>query len=245
MGDKLSEIVIGVPTIKDGEVTKYHLLGQDSKVVSAYITQTINKVQDGGKECYSIHTDTEYVEGSVIEETSVVQIEEGPRPVSTYRVVKSKTGIILLDAKQIFRDDALAVPCNPTLPGVDGLSFCLRGCGFELKKKIEITAMCLEGTLLGMHGSVSKDKVTVPAGTFMCYKVELVARLTDTMGFKAPPGMGGLIDHFMPTILHWYTEQEPHYLVKFEGMPLSSSATVRRQSAEGEQAVQELLSIGE
>ncbi|MDY6835683.1 MAG: hypothetical protein SVY53_12865 [Chloroflexota bacterium] len=245
MGDRSSEIVIGVPTIEDGEITKYHLMGQDSKVVSGYITQKVNKVRDGDKECYSIYTKTEYVEGGLIEETSVVQIEEGPRPVSTDRVVKSRTGTILLDAKQIFRDDSLAVPCNPTLPGVDGLSFCLRGCRFEPKKKIEITAMCLEGTSLSMHGSVSKDKVTVPAGTFTCYKVELVARLTDTMGVKAPPGMGGIIDHFMPTILHWYTEQEPHYLVKFEGMPLSSSATVRRQSVEGEQAVQELLSIGE
>ena len=103
--------------------------------------------------------------------------------------------------------------------------------------------MCVEGTVLRMHGTVSKDKVSVTAATFECYKVEMAAELMETMGYKTPPGMGAIMEHFMPTNSYWFTQDEPHYLVKFEGCALSSAAAVHKLPNEGEQSLQELIEI--
>lgn len=243
MAGKASEIDLGVPTVQGRETTRYHLMGQDSKKVVGYVTQVIHRIQEEGEKCYRIHTSTEYIEGDSTEEISILALDEGPRPVSSHRVVKGKDGTILLESKQRFKAESVELPPNPTFPGIDGLSFCLRGCIFVPKKKIEVNAMCMEATVLRMHGSVSKDKVTVPAGVFECYKIEMVGELMETLGYKTPPGMGALMEHFMPSIRHWYSQEEPHYLVKYEGMALSSSATVHKLPNHGEHTLQELLSV--
>ena len=243
MGAKQEELSLRVLDIVDGETTRYHLLGQQSQKVSAYLTQVVSKFEEEGRECYKLHTKTQYIEGDMTEETSTLETAGSLRPLCSHRIAKSKSGAVLLDSTLLFDDATLDVPSNAVLPGVDGLSFCLRGCTFVPKKKIAVSAMCIEGTVLRLHGPISTEKVTVPAGTFDCYKVELVGDVMDTMGYKMPPGMGGLVEHFLPTNHYWFSQKEPHYLVKLEGIALSSTGAVHKLPSENEHTIQELLSI--
>lgn len=54
---------------------------------------------------------------------------------------------------------------------------------------------------------VGTERVTVPAGTFECYKIEI-----DPTGF-----LGLLSDIFLPRIFMWHTVAAPHYWVKYQG----------------------------
>jgi len=54
---------------------------------------------------------------------------------------------------------------------------------------------------------VGTERVTVPAGTFECYKIEV-----DPTGF-----IGFLSDIFLPRIFMWHTVAPPHYWVKYQG----------------------------
>jgi hypothetical protein len=54
---------------------------------------------------------------------------------------------------------------------------------------------------------VGTERVTVPAGTFECYKIEV-----DPTGF-----VGFLSDLFLPRIFMWHTVAAPHFWVKYQG----------------------------
>jgi hypothetical protein len=54
---------------------------------------------------------------------------------------------------------------------------------------------------------VGRDVVQVPAGTFECYRIDLV-----------PSGaLGALADLLLPKMSMWHTIEAPHFWVKYRG----------------------------
>ena len=241
MGAK-EDFVLRVPVIPDGELTRYRLLGAESNEISATFNQAISKCQENGKQYYNVHTTTEYVQGDVAEDISTLEVAEFLKPISSHRLVKKSDGTILTKLFMRFQNSSPKDPLNPILPGVQGVCFCLRGCTFT-QNKFTINSMSMEGTPFRQRVTISKEKVTVPAGEFNCYKADVFADNMDVMGIKLPPGMGGMIERLIPSNRYWYSVESPHYMVKFQGFTMSAAATIRSQAIIGEEAVGELLSI--
>jgi hypothetical protein len=98
--------------------------------------------------------------------------------------------------------------------GYDGiaLSFSLRGFPFGKQEEVELrlTPPFRPGMprwAWKMWKSYARllgeEEVTVPAGTFDCYKLEVGAS-------------GGLIRRFTSEYYFWYTKEPPHYFVKYQ-----------------------------
>jgi len=92
------------------------------------------------------------------------------------------------------------------------LPFCLRGFPFGEQKevKLRLTPPCKPETPLWawkMWKSYVKflgtEKVTVPAGTFDCYKLEMGAS-------------GGLVKRVTSKYRFWYAKEPPHQFVKYQ-----------------------------
>ena len=239
MSKASEEIILGVPVVQDGEVTKYRLIGQESGQVSSYLTRVVNRIQVNGKECYRISAKTEYVKGEITEETSFLEISDILKPVSCHWTTKTKNGNVLLDTVMSYEDESLELPPNTAPP--TGLVFSVRGGPFVPKRKITVNLLMHTGQLAKFNIEVSKEKVTVPAGTFECYKVgwspDPESMMSQMPGSKMPPGFGMVAQHFMPTVYRWYSREKPYHTVKFEGFypPLPC--------ASAEQIIEELIGI--
>ena len=240
---KQGKLSLRVPMIPHSETTRYRIIGQKSKEVSGHITQVVNKLQENGKDYYKVHTTTEYVQGDIAEETSILEADGWLRPVSSHRVVKSQDNEVLLDTTLSFPENLSDLPENAILPGLDGALFCFRGCTFVPKGNIEVHSVMPEGNPLKQRGTISKDMVKVQAGTFECYKVEAMADTMEMMGMSMPGPMQSLIERFFPSSCTWYSAQDPHHLVMFQGHAFSVIGTMRSQAILGEEIIWELLSI--
>jgi hypothetical protein len=98
--------------------------------------------------------------------------------------------------------------------GYNGISlvFSLRGFPFGKQEKVNlrITPTFYPGIPLWAwrmwkaHARfLGEEKITVPAGTFDCYKLEVAAS-------------GGIIKRFTSKYYLWYTKEPPHRFVKFQ-----------------------------
>jgi hypothetical protein len=228
MPGKVEEIVLKVPVVPDGETLKYRLMGEEGKEPLAYQTQVVNKIQEEGKGFYKVYGLTEYLGKGVLEETAIYEINETLKPISFHKVVKGRSGKVLIKEEEIYEDESLEIPLN-TLMQSCASTFAFRGGPFiptgPFMPKSRITFYYLmppAAKPLKMYTDTSKEKITVPAGTFECYKVQInpdVQSMVDVMmqGVKMPPGFETLAPNFMPPTLRWFSQKEPHYLVRAEG----------------------------
>lgn len=92
------------------------------------------------------------------------------------------------------------------------LVFSLRGFPFGRQEEVElrITPAFYPGIPLwawkmwkSYARSLGEERVTVPAGTFDCYKLEVAAS-------------SGIIKRFTSRYYFWYTKEPPHHFVKFQ-----------------------------
>jgi len=60
------------------------------------------------------------------------------------------------------------------------------------------------------------EDITTPAGTFECYRTELVPNFVDIIPYKI---LAKMIGRFFPPYKLWYSVEEPHYMVQAEGAP--------------------------
>ncbi len=75
-------------------------------------------------------------------------------------------------------------------------------------RRMGFSLITREGKLVGVAASIlGQEMVTVPAGRFECYKIEI-----DPAGFR-----GFLADLFLPRIFMWHTVAAPHFWVKYQG----------------------------
>ena len=219
MARKTREIALEVPTVTDGEVTKYRLIEQTSGDICGYVTRRANRIENGQGACYRVFTQTKSIVGEVSEETALLRITDVLEPFSSQWVAKSKDGKVMVDATMSYNNGTMELPLNsqPTTAA----EFSMRGGPFSTKIKIPISIMVLGGQSFNWHIETSEEEVTVPAGTFECYKVKYImdseSMLSQMPGAKMPMGFGTFIQHLLPTFCRWYTQEEPHYSVKFEG----------------------------
>jgi len=75
-------------------------------------------------------------------------------------------------------------------------------------RRMRFSLITREGKLVDVEASIlGQEMVTVPAGRFECYKIEI-----DPAGFR-----GFLADLFLPRIFMWHTVAAPHFWVKYQG----------------------------
>lgn len=58
-----------------------------------------------------------------------------------------------------------------------------------------------------------EEKVTVPAGTFDCHRLEVAPDVVDLVG----PVIGFFARRFVPKVTIWVSKEEPHRLIKYRG----------------------------
>ena len=58
-----------------------------------------------------------------------------------------------------------------------------------------------------------EEKITVPAGTFDCYRLEVAPDVVDLVG----PVIGFFANRFVPKVTIWVDKENTHRLVKYRG----------------------------
>ena len=75
-------------------------------------------------------------------------------------------------------------------------------------RRMRFSLITRDGKVVAMEARIlGQEMVTVPAGRFECYKIEV-----DPAGFR-----GVLADLFLPRIFMWHTVAAPHFWVKYQG----------------------------
>lgn len=208
------------PNIPDGEQIVWRVTSQEEETKFSTITWRVK--ERGGDPVYEIslesarkkgiffinRSDMRMVYAHVLEETekgdSELTVEFRIRCQYLLHKFRNKKGKIKEDSKQI---DS---PPN----GYNGLVYVFSLRGFPFGKQDEIDLKITPGFfprmplwVWKMWDSYTKflgeERITVPAGTFDCYKLEMAAS-------------GGLIKRFTSTYHFWYMKEPPHQFVKFQ-----------------------------
>ncbi|MDY6958804.1 MAG: DUF3108 domain-containing protein [Halobacteriota archaeon] len=237
--------ILRAPKVPDGENLFYRIKDKDSDEIIGYRRYKISKIVEEGKECYEVNvktesTDEEYNE--VIDETSILGIDEVLRPITRRMITTVRDGKLVSDMKMNYEE--LDIPPN-CCTSLSALALYLRSGPFDPKLTTSVNVMMAD-RLFVINSTTSKEKesITVPSGTYDCYKVELtpdIASLMDQLpaGFNFPQAFytlaQRLVSRFIPSIYYWYSVDEPHIPIMYEGVEHSSSSV-------GEAIIEELVS---
>ena len=128
-----------------------------------------------------------------------------------------------------FRASGLLYPEN--MMQIYVLEFALRGIDFNEGYADSFPVYLTSVNIINMDIKVTgKENVEVPAGKFLCWRVEMKPRLEDWVGRVA----ANILRTFTPTYIFWFCIDEGHPLVKYQGTLGAIGAPVQ---------VQELVSI--
>jgi len=96
--------------------------------------------------------------------------------------------------------------------------FFFRTLDFEAEEKKHVFNLGADRSFVFRVYVTVKDKedITTPAGTFECYKAELIPNFVDIIPYKI---LAKMIGRFFPPYKLWYSVEEPHYMVQAEGVP--------------------------
>ena len=208
--------VLKDPGIPDGEQIVWRVIKKDGEVSLAIVTWHI-KDRDG-KPVYEITEDAgERKQGKYIIDRSdlrliwahVVRETDEGKSEATLEVRGNRQYLVhnhdnKSKDKEIDREP----------DGYNGMSlgFCLRGFPFDSQTEVRLKltppfrpgipfwAWKMWKSYVKLLG---EEKVTVPAGTFDCYKLEVAAS-------------GGLIRRFTSEYYFWFTQELPHRFVKYQ-----------------------------
>lgn len=110
---------------------------------------------------------------------------------------------------ELTREKGLALPDGITFP-TDILAILLRGYNFDRRSAARFYIFSVDAKLYKIRAELNKtEEVKVLAGTFLCYKIEL---MLDVVIFNMTIG------HFLPKTYMWFTVDEPHIWIKYEGL---------------------------
>jgi len=129
--------------------------------------------------------------------------------------------------------EELDIPPN-CCTSLSALVLYLRAGPFTPKSTASVNVMLVD-MLFVINSTTSKENgsVTVPSGTFECYKVEPtpdIASLMDQLpaGFNFPQAFYTLAQRpasrFIPSIYYWYSVDEPPVPIMYECVEHSSSS---------------------
>ena len=228
MDHKHQDIFFEIPQIPDGETLKYQIRRGEGQDIVAYQTRVVNRIQRDGKEYYKVCGLTEYVGKGVMEETAFYQIENRLRLVSFSKQIRTRSGSVLINEEENFEDELIDLPEN-TVGQSCTSTFGFRGGPFLPKSNITYHWINPLGCRpMKIHAEISVDTVTVPAGTFECYKalctpdIDCMIEQSMPADFVPPPGFHALMSSFAPPNYCWFSQNAPHYEVKFEGTMLNA-----------------------
>jgi hypothetical protein len=207
--------VLSDPNVPDGEKIVWRALVEEKYYLTAVTWRVASR---DGKTVYEITTDTgETKQAKYIVDKSdlrllwcnVVRNDEDGRFEVTIDV-KGKHQYLAYDFKG--KSKSKKIDHDPN--GYNGMimGFCLRGFPFSDRQelKLKMTPPFRPGMPLwawkmwkGRVKLLGTEEVTVSAGTFDCYKLEVGAS-------------GGLIKMFSDKYYFWFTREPPHRFVKYE-----------------------------
>jgi len=210
---------VKVPTLAEQETAKYQLTDKETRRPKGHMTQVLRRVSEGEENCYEVNVVTETGTGDVVEEVLLLQGAESLSPRAYRMAGKRRDGSTAIEGQIVY--DQSDLPPNG-LP-VAGIGVWLRGAPFGGKKTgLTFHLVGHQGARLRMEGTVfpKKEKVSVKAGEFQCYKIDVtpdVVSLMDLQGSSVPiPGLSTFMRQFTTTFHYWYAIEKPHQLVKFE-----------------------------
>src|SRR4051812_17069522 len=91
---------------------------------------------------------------------------------------------------------------------VEGIAGILRFLPFAHWHSVAFHFLSNEPRVYEMHAEMrGKERITTPAGSFDCYKIELVPSL----------GFLNVVRSFLPKARFWFLASEPHFWVQYEG----------------------------
>lgn len=171
-------------------------------------TDTIKKGQKNGENVYIINSLGE-------EKINMLLKASTMKPIIVDSTCKYKEGMFRFKKEyqekevdivipKTKRDKPIKIPKNTY--DEESLFYVLRGLVFEINKKVEFNLLYTKFDKIGMVSMyatiINKEKIIVPAGEFICYKVE--------MGLT---GIEALL--YKEKYCFWFNVQKPHYLVKY------------------------------
>jgi DNA-binding protein YbaB len=118
------------------------------------------------------------------------------------------TGRIAVTDGATGRTAVRQVSVEPTSIAAEMLATQLRLLPDTKGRRMRFPLITRDGKILTVEASIlGQEMVTVPAGRFECYKIEI-----DPAGFQ-----GLLADLFLPRIFMWHTVAAPHFWVRYQG----------------------------
>jgi hypothetical protein len=158
---------------------------------------------------------------------STFTLENPPKVLKTIRTAITKDGIEIWRKSKIFdysgkrllaqeyvsgelvKSKVLNIPEGSTFP-TDILPILLRGYNFNSKQPAKFHIFSTDGKLYKINTKiVNVEEITVPAGSFRCYKLELIL----DMGL-----LNKIVGYFLPKTFMWFTVNTPHTWIKYEGL---------------------------
>ncbi len=147
-------------------------------------------------------------------------------PLRIERTVRDVDGRLLMRERKTFdaaagvarveRQDAIgrtSLARTIEVPGdtlaVEGIATALRALPFDPPRPVEAHLLTAEPKLYEVTlVPRGRERISTPAGTFDCYKVELVPHL----------GFLGVLRPFVPKTYFWFAVDPPHFWVRYEGL---------------------------
>ena len=245
MATIVDETIMKVPKVPDGETLMYRLLmgeGEENPVGSQ--KRTVSRLWEGNREFFQLVSVTVYGDLGSLEEIALFEITDILKPVSLDRSVMGKSGRIIRKSLETYDDSQWEGFKNPSMAS-SASSFSFRGGPFVPKSKVSFGVVTYpSGKCVKIYGEIDQETVTVPAGTFECFRVDVTPDFESIMeqmmppAFKPPPGMELFMKSMMPPTIRWFAQSLPHYLVKAEGGVISPAPFLKQDPI-----IEELVSV--
>ncbi|MDY6834134.1 MAG: hypothetical protein SVY53_04965 [Chloroflexota bacterium] len=245
MDTRVDETIMQVPQVPDGETSTYRLLmgeGEENPVGSQ--KRVVSRLREGNNELFQLYSVTDYGDLGSLEETAIFEIIDILKPVSLNRCVIGKSGRVIRRSLETYDDRQWDGFKNPSMAS-SASTFSFRGGPFVPKSKVSFGVVTYpSGRCVKIYGEISQETVTVPAGKFECFRVDVTPDFESIMeqmmppAFKPPPGIELFMKSMMPPTIRWFAQSLPHYLVKAEGGVISPAPFLKQDPI-----IEELVSI--
>jgi hypothetical protein len=184
--------------------------------------------QDGGRPIYKFEREDRTGEGDRIHWSFMLE----PEQLGVLRVEKkitSRSGQVVAGSFYDFRDPMYNFPRN--LAYIYTVVPALQAMDLKVGARHDLyLLLSLDQSPWHMFVAVDgRETVTVPAGTFPCYRIRLEPDYKNIMGKWS--WASSLLKLLVPDYTFWVEEAPPHYLVRFEGK-FGPTGTVPTQAYE-------------
>ncbi len=178
-----------------------------------YGSKVIRKFTKGEEEFLYASEEAILNDGSHIMAESTYRAAGSLIPLTYSRQLYGPSGQEILQESISLSDPATKLPPNTYgLP----LSFALRGLAESPSEKREFYFYVGEGQASRMYVERAENEtVTVPAGTFPCYRFKISVDLKSVMPMSGFVSM--VASAFVQSLYFWFSQKPPHPFIKYQG----------------------------